>query len=231
MIYQKTLLTVFFFAFITIYFVILADATTFTVRNNCPYVVWAATSAPGKPGGGKRLNQGETWIVTGDPGTTQARIWGRTNCNFDVSGRGGCQTGDCNGVLECKSYGRAPNTLAEYSLKQYADQDFIDISVIDGFNIPMEFSSASGQCTRKIRCTGDIIAQCPAQLRMDGACNGPCPVLKTEEHCCNSGNCGPTPLSMFFKQRCPDAYSYPKDDPTSLFTCPSGTNYNVIFCP
>lgn len=81
------------------------------------------------------------------------------------------------------------------------------------------------------RCTGDIIAQCPAQLRMDGACNGPCPVLKTEEHCCNSGNCGPTPLSMFFKQRCPDAYSYPKDDPTSLFTCPSGTNYNVIFCP
>ncbi|KFK28873.1 hypothetical protein AALP_AA7G059400 [Arabis alpina] len=231
MAYHKTIPIVFFFVFVTLYFAVSSDAITFTVRNNCPYVVWAAAYAPGKPGGGRRLGRGESWNVNSDPGITEARIWGRTNCNFDAAGNGGCQTGDCNGKLVCQSYGRSPNTLAEYALKQYANLDFIDISVIDGFNIPMEFSSASGQCTRKMRCTGDIIGQCPAQLRMDGGCNGPCPVLKTEEHCCNSGNCGPTPLSMFFKQRCPDAYSYPKDDPTSLFTCPAGTNYNVIFCP
>lgn len=151
MAYHKTIPIVFFFAFFIIYFVISADAATITVRNNCPYVVWAATYAPGKPGGGRRLNRGETWTVPADPGTTQARIWGRTNCNFDASGRGRCQTGDCNGLRECKSYGRAPNTLAEYALAQFANQDFIDISVIDGFNIPMQFSSASAQCSRVIR--------------------------------------------------------------------------------
>ncbi|ONI06994.1 hypothetical protein PRUPE_5G093800 [Prunus persica] len=25
--------------------------------------------------------------------------------------------------------------------------------------------------------------------------------------------------------------SYPQDDKTSLFTCPGGTNYKVVFCP
>ncbi|CAN0907574.1 Thaumatin-like protein [Linum grandiflorum] len=111
------------------------------------------------------------------------------------------------------------------------DQDFIDISVIDGFNVPMEFSSASPNCGRVMKCVGDIIGQCPNELKVDGGCNGACPQLKKEEYCCNSGNCGPTPLSEYFKQRCPDAYSYPKDDPSSLFTCPFGVNYKVIFCP
>jgi hypothetical protein len=31
---------------------------------------------------------------------------------------------------------------------------------------------------------------------------------------------------------CPDAYSYSRDDDLSTtFTCPSGTNYQVVFCP
>ena len=208
----------------------LAHGATFDVTNNCGYPVWAA----GVPGGGKLLNTGEKWTITANPGQTQARIWGRTNSQFDASGRGSCETGDCNGMLECQGYGKAPNTLAEYSLKQYADQDFIDMSVIDGFNIPMEFSAvAGGPCTRVIKCNADIIGQCPNELRVPGGCNGPCPVFGTEEHCCNnSGNsCAPTDLSRFFKERCPDVYSFPKDDPTSLFTCASGTNYNVIFCP
>ncbi|KAK8608034.1 hypothetical protein V6N13_023470 [Hibiscus sabdariffa] len=135
------------------------------------------------------------------------------------------------GSSKCKGYGQPPNTLAEYSLKQYANLDYIDISNIDGFNVPMEFSSNSPGCTRVIRCTADIVRQCPNKLKVSGGCNGPCPVFKTEKYCCNSGKCGPTNFSRFFKQRCPDAYSYPKDDPTSLFTCPTGTNYKVIFCP
>ncbi|CBI34739.3 unnamed protein product, partial [Vitis vinifera] len=55
----------------------------------------------------------------------------------------------------------------------------------------------------------------------------------TITYCCTDGpgSCGPTTYSKFFKDRCPDAYSYPQDDKTSLFTCPSGTNYKVTFCP
>lgn len=219
-------LSIFSFLFAALHFSSV-HAATFDITNKCPYTVWAAAV----PGGGRQLNNGETWTISAATGTTQARIWARTNCQFDGAGKGSCQTGDCNGLLACQGYGSPPNTLAEYAIGQFANQDFIDISNIDGFNVPMEFSSASAGCTRVIKCTADIVGQCPNELKVQGGCNGPCPVFKTDEYCCNSGTCGPTPFSRYFKERCPDAYSYPKDDPTSLFTCPTGTNYKVIFCP
>ncbi|KAI3501581.1 hypothetical protein L1887_29464 [Cichorium endivia] len=205
----------------------MGNAAIFDIRNNCPYTVWAGAV----PGGGQQLNPGQTWSLYVAPGTAQARIWPRTNCNFDGSGRGWCQTGDCNGLLQCQNFGVPPNSLAEYALNQYMNLDFFDVSLIDGFNVPIEFSPNSGGCTRGIKCTADINGQCPNELRAPGGCNNPCTVFKTDEYCCNSGNCGPTYFSRFFKDRCPDAYSYPKDDQTSTFTCPGGTNYRVVFCP
>ncbi|CAK9170458.1 unnamed protein product [Ilex paraguariensis] len=200
--------------------------TTFDVRNNCPYTVWAAAV----PGGGQRLDKGQTWQINVPAGTKQARIWPRTNCNFDGAGRGSCQTGDCNGLLQCQGFGVPPNTLAEYALNQFNNLDFFDISLVDGFNVPLEFSPTSGGC-QGIRCTADINGQCPNELKAPGGCNNPCTVFKTDQYCCNSGNCGPTDYSRFFKDRCPDAYSYPKDDQTSTFTCLGGGDYRVVFCP
>ena len=80
----------------------LADAAMFDIRNNCPYTVWAGAV----PGGGQQLNPGQTWSLYVAPGTSQARIWPRTNCNFDGSGRGRCQTGDCNGLYSAKTMAR-----------------------------------------------------------------------------------------------------------------------------
>ncbi|KAI3713713.1 hypothetical protein L1987_72299 [Smallanthus sonchifolius] len=173
---------------------------------------------------------GETWSLPVAAGTQGARIWPRTNCNFDGSGRGRCETGDCNGLLQCQNYGTPPNTLAEFGLNQFNNLDFFDISLVDGFNVPMVFKPNSGGCTRGISCIADINGQCPNELRAPGGCNNPCTVYKTDQYCCNSGSCAPTDLSKFFKDRCPDAYSYPKDDQTSTFTCPGGTNYDVVFC-
>ncbi|KAL4602054.1 hypothetical protein ACB092_10G024600 [Castanea dentata] len=219
-------LPIFFFLLITLLSA-LAHAARFDISNNCPFTVWAAAV----PGGGRRLNPRESWPLDVKAGTTGARIWARTGCNFDGSGRGKCQTGDCGGLLQCQAYGTPPNTLAEFALNQYQNLDFFDISLVDGFNVPMEFSTTSGGCTKGIRCTADINGQCPAQLKAPGGCNNPCTVFKTDEYCCNSGNCGPTNYSKFFKDRCPSAYSYPKDDATSTFTCNGGTNYKVVFCP
>ncbi|KAL2517072.1 Osmotin-like protein OSM34 [Abeliophyllum distichum] len=203
------------------------SAARFDIRNNCPFTVWAAAV----PGGGMQLNSGQTWTINPSAGTKGARIWARTGCNFDGSGRGKCQTGDCNGLLKCQAYGAPPNTLAEYALNQFNNLDFFDISLVDGFNVKMEFSPTSNGCTRGIRCTADINGQCPNELKAPGGCNNPCTVFKTDQYCCNSDSCGPTNFSKFFKDRCPDAYSYPKDDQTSTFTCPGGTNYRVVFCP
>lgn len=202
-------------------------AARFDITNRCSYTVWAAAV----PGGGRQLNSGQSWALDVAAKTQGARIWARTGCSFDGSGRGRCQTGDCGGVLNCQQYGSAPNTLAEFGLNQWNNLDFFDISLVDGFNVPMDFSPTSSGCTRGIRCTADINGQCPSELRTQGGCNNPCTVYKTDEYCCNSGSCGPTTLSKFFKDRCPDAYSYPKDDQTSTFSCPGGTNYRVVFCP
>ncbi|KAL3743088.1 hypothetical protein ACJRO7_018394 [Eucalyptus globulus] len=201
-------------------------AATFDIVNQCTYTVWAAAS----PGGGRRLDPGQAWSLTVTPGTKMARIWGRTNCNFDANGQGQCETGDCNRLLDCQGWGSPPNTLAEYTLSQPVDT--VDISLVDGFNIPMDFSPTTGAC-RGIRCAADINGQCPAELKTPGGCNNPCTVFKTNEYCCTDGpgSCGPTNYSQFFKTNCPDVYSYPQDDPTSTFTCPSGTNYKVTFCP
>ncbi|XP_061373751.1 protein P21-like [Gastrolobium bilobum] len=215
------------FLMITITYLASAESARFDITNKCSYTVWAAAV----PGGGRQLNSGETWGIDVAAGTAGARIWARTNCNFDGSGHGHCQTGDCGGVLQCTAYGTPPNTLAEFALNQYNNLDFFDISLVDGFNVPMEFSPTSNGCTRAISCTADINGQCPSALKTDGGCNNPCTVFKTDQYCCNSGSCGPTDYSKFFKDRCPDAYSYPKDDATSTFTCPGGTNYKVVFCP
>ncbi|XP_021754122.1 alpha-amylase/trypsin inhibitor-like [Chenopodium quinoa] len=204
-------------------------AATFTVTNNCPYTIWAGAV----PGGGKRMNTGDTWTVTANPGQTGGRIWPRTGCT--PSGANGlkCITGDCGGVLQCTAYGTPPNTLAEYGLKQFNNLDFFDISLVDGFNVPMSFLPVNG-CSKGPTCKGDLIGPCPAHLKAPGGCNNPCTALKDDKYCCINSfkdNCPATDLSRYFKGKCPDAYSYPKDDATSTYTCPSGTNYRVTFCP
>ncbi|CAA0842239.1 Osmotin-like protein OSM34 [Striga hermonthica] len=155
-----------------------AHGASFTVRNNCPFTVWAA-SVP--VGGGLRLDRGQTWTINVPASTTGARIWARTGCSFDESGRGQCQTGDCNGQLQCQGYGVPPNTLAEYALNQFNNLDFYDISLVDGFNVPMEFGPDNSEgCSRDIECTSDINGQCPNDLRAPGGCNNPCTVYKTD---------------------------------------------------
>uniref|UniRef100_M0ZYP8 Thaumatin n=1 Tax=Solanum tuberosum TaxID=4113 RepID=M0ZYP8_SOLTU len=121
---------------------ILVDAII-DLQNNCPFTVWAAAFL----GGGRRLEYGDTWKIEPDTtasSTKKVRIWSRTNCNFDTSGRGQCQTGDCNGLLECQSFSSIPpNTLAVYALNLFNNNDVLGISLVDGFNIPMEFSPVS----------------------------------------------------------------------------------------
>ncbi|MCD7448578.1 hypothetical protein HAX54_044524 [Datura stramonium] len=215
-------------AVVTCQLLLTQAVTIIDIRNNCPFTVWAAAVQ----GGGRRLDYGGNWRLQPTSAPNGNRIWGRTNCNFDTSGRGQCQTGDCNGLLECQTYGTIPSTLAEFTLNQPNNLDFLDISLVNGFNLPMEFSSASAdECSVRISCTADIIGQCPNELRTPGGCNDPCTVFKTDEYCCTSGSCGTTNYSRFFKDRCSTSYSYPQDDLTSLFRCSSGTNYTVVFCP
>ncbi|KAH9317727.1 hypothetical protein KI387_019496 [Taxus chinensis] len=205
-----------------------AEGASFAIENQCPYTVWAA----GIPfGGGRELRQGQSWQVD-VPAGSQGRFWGRTGCSFDGSGRGGCKTGDCGGLLNCKGSGGVPSTLFEYALNQYQNMDFYDISLVDGFNLRMAVILSNSQCKR-IACSSDINSKCPNELRVDGGCRSACAAFNTQRYCCTGPyleNCPPTQYSEFFKRECPQAYSYAKDDPTSTFTCPGGSNYKIVFC-
>ncbi|VAI26617.1 unnamed protein product [Triticum turgidum subsp. durum] len=136
-------------------------------------------------------------------------------------------------VNKC-SYTKPPASLAEYTLGTGSNADFYDISLVDGFNVPMSFGPVGGSC-RAVSCAADINAKCPSELKVDGGCMSACGKFGTAQYCCpppsTPSTCGPTNYSRFFKGLCPDAYSYAYDDKTSTFTCASGTNYQLTFCP
>lgn len=206
-------------------------AATISVVNKCSYTVW-----PGAlPGGGARLNpNGQQWQFDVPAGTRAARVWARTGCTFDDSGSGSCTTGDCGGVLNCALSGKPPTTLAEYTLGQDGADDFLDMSLIDGFNVPMSIQPADGASCRTPSCAVDVTAQCLSELKVEGGCASACEKMGGDNYCCTgqfTDNCPPTNYSQFFKNLCPDAYSYAKDDQTSTFTCPAGTNYQIVLCP
>jgi hypothetical protein len=117
------------------------SASTFTITNNCGFTVWPAATPVG---GGTQLNPGETWTIIVPAGTSSGQVWGRTGCSFN-GGSGSCQTGDCAGAFSCTLSGQPPLTLAEFTLgTSGGNQDFYDISVIDGYNLAMAFACNGG---------------------------------------------------------------------------------------
>ncbi|XP_004292680.1 PREDICTED: thaumatin-like protein-like [Fragaria vesca subsp. vesca] len=213
------------------------SARIFTIVNNCKETIWPAVF-PGENfnGGGFPLKPGQAIVFTA-PVSWSGRIWGRTGCNFDKNGNGTCQTGACGSSLKCGASGKPPASLAEFTLAQ---PDFYDVSLVDGFNLPLTITpvNGSGKCGAS-GCDGDLRTTCPNELSVKSngktiGCRSACDVYNTDEYCCrgvygNAAVCQPTYYSKKFKEACPTAYSYAYDDPSSIFTC-TGTDYIVAFC-
>ncbi|ONK67210.1 uncharacterized protein A4U43_C06F17640, partial [Asparagus officinalis] len=170
---------------------------------------------------------------------------GPAGCKFDRPGRvNACDTGDCGGPLYCNGVGGTPPaTLAEITAGQGPNQqDFYDVSLVDGYNIGMSMRPfrGKGNCG-KAGCVSDLNRFCPAGLAVrDGgkrvvACKSACSAFGSPRYCCTGSfgspqQCKPTAYSKIFKSACPKAYSYAYDDPTSILTC-SGASYLITFCP
>ncbi|XP_010531575.1 PREDICTED: pathogenesis-related protein 5, partial [Tarenaya hassleriana] len=131
-----------------------------------------------------------------------------------------------------------PATLAEFTLGSSGSKDFYDVSLVDGYNLPMIVEgSGSGSACATTGCVSDLNRNCPAELRVKGgsACRSACEAFGTAEYCCNGAygspdTCKPTMYSQVFKTACPKSYSYAYDDATSTFTCSDG-DYTITFCP
>ncbi|KAJ0010985.1 hypothetical protein Pint_34349 [Pistacia integerrima] len=198
------------------------SAATFTFVNRCDYTIWpgilANAGSPRLDSTGFELLKDASRSFLAPTGWS-GRFWARTGCNFDGSGAGSCSTGDCgSGQVECNGLGAAPPaTLAEFTLGT-GGQDFYDVSLVDGYNLPMLVETSGG--VGSVRFDGLLHGLEPAMsggIEGRGAFNTP-------------ASCKPSVYSEMFKSACPKSYSYAYDDATSTFTC-SGADYTVTFCP
>ncbi|KAL0335198.1 UNVERIFIED_CONTAM: Pathogenesis-related thaumatin-like protein 3.5 [Sesamum radiatum] len=198
----------FFLAFLVIASGIgLSEGVKFTIINYCKETIWPGITPNNFSGGGFALKPAQSAVFTAPP-AWNGRIWARTGCNFDRN--------------------------AEFTL---GDIDYYDVSLVDGFNLPIVVKPVSGKgnCS-SAGCDADLRPNCPPELTLkaDGktvACQSACSVFNTDEYCCRGAfstpmACLPTNYSRSFKAACPAAYSFAHDDPTSIITC-SSTDYIV----
>ncbi|TFK75743.1 thaumatin-like protein [Pluteus cervinus] len=149
-----------------------AAARTFTVYNACPFTIWPAmftdlNVAPNVPSfqTGWEAPAWSKVSFTVPDNWKAGRIWGRRNCNFGSNpGPNSCLTGGCNGGLLCDSRtgtGVPPATVAEWTLQADGNRDFYDVSLVDGYNLPMRITNNVGCPTAE--CAVDLGPNCKHQ--------------------------------------------------------------------
>ncbi|KAF8259025.1 thaumatin-like protein [Lactarius quietus] len=210
--------------------------------------------APNQPAGWLAPSSSNVSFTVSDDWMGQ--IWGRRDCNFTTNpGADSCLDGGCPGGLLCTEPGQSPVTTAEFTLSTDTDiPDFYDISLINGFNMPMRIDNTA-DCGVP-GCNVDLSANCqscPLPLQepyqptgFPTGCNSACaaglaPDPNNDPNCCtgkfdNSETCVTSGVQyyIYFKSNCPNTNVYIFDvvDSNPLFTCPSASkaNYIVTFC-
>jgi hypothetical protein len=207
--------------------------------NACAYDIWNyALPASTFPGGVPLKIAAGQKLVVGWSNKFSGRVWGRSEC----TGTGG--------NLKCAQTGN--DTLAEFTLNAGKASDWYDMSLVDGFTIPTGIVQldaaftpdptyvvggkvANSKCASPV-CAVDLDLNCPAaQQRKDSAGK----VVTCVNGMSTNGGAGPTPVTSYMKMGCPTSYTFPYDDPQSLFTCPSveqnngvgAKDYAVVYCP
>ncbi|KAE9456948.1 hypothetical protein C3L33_11156, partial [Rhododendron williamsianum] len=227
------------------------SSRTFNLLNNCDHPVWPVIGSTGSsqlPTSGFVLQTGQSKIINA-PSNWSGRFWGRTGCaQHQSTGEFSCITGDCGtGKLECAGFDTLPpSTLVEFALDGFGGVDFYDVSLVNGYNLPILVVPQGGSGTSDCKTAGcivDLNAQCPWELSVtesEGngivACKSPCVRFGNPEYCCSGAynspeTCKPTLYAELFKKACPLSYSYVFDQNKTTFTCAAGADYLITFCP
>ncbi|KAJ6292394.1 hypothetical protein OIU78_024548 [Salix suchowensis] len=112
-----------------------------------------------------------------------------------------------SGLSTTGSGGAPPATLAEFTLGGFNGLEYYNVSLVDGFNLPLLVVPSSQNCS-STGCIGDVIESCPTELEFTAGTEG---------------------KRVGCRSAC-DALSYVYDDKNNTYTCPS-TDYQIIFCP
>ena len=221
-----------------------ADATTFTVRNNCSYTVFPGVfPASTFQNGGWSLAPGASSTFTVPSGSV-GRLWGRTGCDGSSPAR--CTTGQCGGTgIQCAGTTGQPNTsLFEWNINANGT-DWYDVSYVDAVDNPIGVAVTNGSCVSPNACNSSVISSCPADLRSGNVCLSPCTRFNTDQFCCRGAFGTPqtcvvanwSGVAQTYVNNvhnfCPRQYSYAYDEVAggALQTCPTGANFTITFCP
>ncbi|KAG4175131.1 hypothetical protein ERO13_A11G165101v2, partial [Gossypium hirsutum] len=123
------------------------------------------------------------------------RISGRTHRGNDSSGNFSCLTGDCGtSILECSGRDATPPvTLAEFTLGPVGTLVYYDVSLVDGYNLPLMISphnETGGNCN-STGCAADLNGDCPSELKVVNgsetvACKSACTAFGAPQYCCET---------------------------------------------
>jgi hypothetical protein len=206
------------------------------IENQCTYTIWTLGGNGIFGGSPLKTDPGEAYVA-GWANNFSGRLWPRSGCN---AGGGDCtQTGN--------------DTLAEFTLTAGMNSDWYDISLVDGFTIPLAIIQMSApwtpsptyvpggplgadqECGSPV-CAIDLNPGCPAsQQEKDGTGN----IWGCKNGQSGTGGHAPTPVTAYLKAGCPTSYTNPYDDPQSLFLCLTAAqnggvgakDYKIIYCP
>ncbi|WVQ93099.1 hypothetical protein IAU59_000163 [Kwoniella sp. CBS 9459] len=144
-----------------------------TVNNKCPAPIYVSIGSPsggalaadGSPQPASWMQQVGEYEFTVPDDWKDGRVWAQTGCD-SATGTPNCKIGNCGGgVCDGKQYGTPGATLAEFGFSGYAGQDFYDISMVDGYNLPMQIDVQGGNCpTASCGVQQDIIEICDPSL-------------------------------------------------------------------
>ena len=221
-----------------------AEATSFTVRNNCSYTVFPGVfPAATFSNGGWSLAPGASSTFTVPSGSV-GRLWGRTGC--DASSPARCTTGQCGGTgLQCAGTTGQPNTsLFEWNINANGT-DWYDVSYVDAVDNPIGVSVTNASCVSPNACSTSVLSSCPTDLRSGNVCLSPCTRFNTDQFCCRGAFGTPNTCIVAnwsavaqtyvnnIHSFCPREYSYAYDENSggALQTCPTGSNFTITFCP
>ncbi|CAM0141847.1 hypothetical protein VKS41_004453 [Umbelopsis sp. WA50703] len=216
------------------------SAKNFNLVNKCSKSVYAGVLQNGQStatyysiasGGSANADLAANWA---------GRVFGRIDCDSSA---------DQSNTTQCGLPGTPnPASLAEFTFEGSGNQDFYDLSMVDGFNLPIEIQPiGASQGSTQYICGSPIcqtLPTCPSDLTVlttEGdllSCQSDCSHYNEAQYCCtgaygSSSTCSGGPYAPMIKSACPDAYSYAYDDSTSTYTCDSGTatGYTITWCP
>ncbi|CAO3673775.1 unnamed protein product [Umbelopsis vinacea] len=218
----------------------IAAAKNLVLKNNCAKTVVAGVLQNG---------QSQPTYYTINSGSSQTanlaanwggRTWGRIDCDTSSEQSNNTQCG-VPGTPN-------PASLAEFTFQGSGNQDFYDLSMVDGYNLPISIAPiGASQGSSKYQCGSpscQTLPTCPSDLTVKTsngdllACQSDCSHYNEAQYCCtgaygSSATCSGGPYAPMIKGACPDAYSYAYDDVSSTYTCDSGTatGYTITWCP